>query len=129
MRRQLLTLSCLAGLALAAAPLAAQEDASTVRPGMSEQDVIQRWGEPVAVRRSGIWTFLFFDNGMERQVGWQDVVFLQNGQVVNAIVRGSGRTYAGQSTSPPGTVPEATLPARPGEGGPDDAGAPPRAAT
>ena len=103
----------------AAAPLAAQDDPNAVRPGMSENDVRQRWGEPVAVRRANDWTFLFYSNGMEREVGWYDVVFLQNNQVVNAIVRGAGHGYAGQSTAPPSRAPEPTLPARPQPDNPD----------
>jgi hypothetical protein len=117
LRRSLLTLALLAGLA---APLAAQVDTTIVRPGMSEADVRARWGEPAAVRRANDWTFLYFANGMERSVGWYDLVFLQNGQVVNAIARGAGHTYAGQSSSPPGRPaeptrrPEAANPNQPG---------------
>jgi len=117
LRRSLLALALLAGLA---ASLAAQEDANSLRPGMSDADVRSRWGEPAAVRRANEWTFLFYANGMERSVGWYDVVFLQNGQVVNAIVRGVGHTYAGQSSSPPGRPaeptrrPEAANPNQPG---------------
>lgn len=103
-----------------AASLAAQEpapppepapDTSTlVRPGMSEQDVRVRWGEPVTVRRVNDWTYLFYENGRERATGMYDVVFLQNGQVVDAIVRAEGRVYAGTSSSPEGRVPEFTPP-------------------
>ena len=105
MRRALLVPVLLIGLAL---PLAAQDDPGAVRPGMPESDVRTRWGEPVATRRTGDWTFLYYANAMERSVGWTDVVFLQNGQVVNAIVRGAGRTYQGQSSAPPGRMPEPT---------------------
>ena len=42
------------------------------------------------------------------RVGWLDVVFLQNGQVVDCIARGSGHAYAGQSSSPPDRVPTPT---------------------
>jgi hypothetical protein len=97
----------------AAAPLAAQvaqDTSGAVRPGMSEADVIARWGQPIAVRRTGEWTYLFFDNGMEREVGYFDVVFLQGGQVVDAIVRMPGRVYLGQSSSPPDRYPEFTPP-------------------
>jgi hypothetical protein len=96
-------------LALAAAPALAQDTTTALRPGMSEADVRERWGEPVAVRRANEWTYFFYSNGMERSVGWYDVVFLQNGQVVDAIVRAPGRNYLGQSSSPPGRMPEPTL--------------------
>jgi len=111
MRRLLLSLVLCAA---ATTPLAAQSDSSNaIRPGMSEADVRTRWGEPIAVRHASDWTFLFYTNGEEREVGWYDVVFLQGNQVVNAIVRAPGHTYLGQSTSPPGTIPARTMPARP----------------
>ena len=118
MRRSLLLLALLAACA---APLAAQDDAGALRPGMREDEVRTRWGEPVAMRRSGDFTFLFFANGMERSVGWYDVVFLQNGQVVDAIVRGPGRTYLGVSSAPPGRSPGPT--SRPDAANPNQPGA------
>jgi hypothetical protein len=105
MRRALAIAALLLGLA---APLAAQTDSTAVRPGMSEADVRARWGDPLTVRHSGEWTFLYYANAMERRVGWTDVVFLQRGQVVNAIVRGAGRTYLGQSSAPDGAMPQPT---------------------
>ena len=85
--------------------------AAGVRPGMTEAQVKEAWGDPVAVRRVNDWTYLFFRNGRERQVGYYDVVFLQSGQVVDAIVRGDGHEYLGQSSSPPGRTPVFTPPA------------------
>jgi hypothetical protein len=85
---------------------------------MTEAQVRQRWGDPVAVRSANGWTYLFFRNGREREVGLYDVVFLQNGQVVDAIVRAPGHVYDGQSSSPEGRVPEYTPPG----GRPDSAG-------
>ena len=115
MRTTVLTLA--AALALAAAPAraAAQDSTTAISPGMSEADVRARWGDPVAVRASGDWKFLFYRNQMERSVGWYDTVFLQNGQVVDCIARGAGHAYLGQSSSPPGRVPEPTHPAQPPE--------------
>ena len=92
----------------AAAAAAAPSEA--VRPGMTEADVRQHWGDPVATRTSGAWKFLFYRNGAERSVGWYDTVFLQNGQVVDCITRGAGHVYQGQSSSPPDRVPQRTLP-------------------
>lgn len=101
----------------AAVPAAAPEPAapapapaSVIRPGMSEADVRATWGNPAVVKHANEWTYLFYRNFDERHVGWLDVVFLQNGQVVDCIARGAGHEYAGQSSAPPGRVPERTLP-------------------
>lgn len=118
MRRSLMVPLFLFALA---APLAAQADAGAVRPGMTEVDVRARWGDPVATRRVNDWTFLYYANDQEGSVGWTDVVFLQNSQVVNAIVRGAGRTYQGLSSAPPGRTPEPTR--RPGAADPNQPGA------
>lgn len=85
-------------------------DTGTVSPGMSRDDVIAVWGPPVTERMLGAWTYLYFRNGCEASCGTFDVVFLENGQVVNAIVRGPGHTYGGVSTSPPGQPGKATKP-------------------
>jgi hypothetical protein len=82
-------------------------DTGAIAPGMAERDVYALWGAPVAVRRQGEWTYLFFRNGCEYTCGTEDVVTLQNGQVVDAIVRWPGHGYSGESSSPPGTVPVA----------------------
>jgi hypothetical protein len=93
----------------AAGPSPAVQDTSTdVRPGMTEADVRRRWGDPVAVRTANGWTYLYYRNGREREVGFYDVVFLQNGQVVDAIVRTPEHVYDGQSSSPEGRAPEFT---------------------
>jgi len=98
--------------AAAPAPAAAPVDSSgAVKPGMSEADVRARWGDPIAVRRMNDWTYLFYRNGRERQVGYYDVVFLQGGQVVDAIVRSAAHVYGGQSSSPEGRRPVFTPPA------------------
>ena len=81
------------------------DDTGTVYPGMSERDVYLLWGAPAAVRRAGEYTYLFFRNGCEYTCGTMDVVTLQNGQVVDAIVRWEGHRYGGESSSPPGRVP------------------------
>ena len=88
------------------------DTALALRPGMNEADVLQRWGEPIAIRRLNNWTYLFYENGMERELGFYDTVFLQGGQVVDAIVRMPGRTYLGTSSSPEGRLPEFTPPNR-----------------
>ena len=73
------------------------EDTGTVAPGMAERDVYSMWGAPVAVRHAGEFTYLFFKNGCEYSCGTLDVVTLQNGQVVDAIVRWPGHAWSGPS--------------------------------
>jgi hypothetical protein len=80
-------------------------DTGTIAPGMSEREVYTMWGPPVAVRRQGEFAYLFFRNGCEYTCGTEDVVTLQNGQVVDAVLRWPGHGYSGESSSPPGTVP------------------------
>ena len=107
---KLSTIALAGAVLLAAAPLPAQDTTNAVRPGMSESDVADRWGQPVAVRRINDWTYLFFRNGQERELGYYDVVFLQGGQVVDAVVRAPEHVYLGTSSSPAGRVPEFTPP-------------------
>ncbi len=105
---------------LTAAPLFVDEpwtptDTGTVDPGMSSDQVIAIWGEPVTERAIGNWTYLYYRNGCEVTCGTFDVVFLMGDQVVDAIVRGPGHSYAGTSSSPPDRPAEPTLPGTPGE--------------
>ena len=93
--------------------------AGAIRPGMTEAQVVAQWGAPVARRTAGVWTYLMYPNGVEHEVRFLDVVFLQNGQVVDAVLRGADHTYLGQSSSPPGRIPEYTRP----EGAQPDAAA------
>jgi len=99
--------------ALTASPIAAQDTTNAVRPGMTDADVRARWGEPVAVRHVNDWTYLFYRNGEEREFGYYDTVFLQGGQVVDAIVRAAEHVYLGTSSSPPGRMPAFTPPLPP----------------
>ncbi len=82
----------------------------TVDPGMTRDQVIAVWGEPLVERASESWVYLFFRNGCEVSCGTDDIVLLQDGQVVDAIVRGQGHTYSGVSSSPPGRTAEPTMP-------------------
>ena len=81
------------------------EDTGTINPGMAERDIYALWGPPVAVRRAGEYTYLFFKNGCEYTCGTMDVVTLKDGKVVDAIVRWDGHRYSGESSSPPGKMP------------------------
>jgi outer membrane protein assembly factor BamE (lipoprotein component of BamABCDE complex) len=91
------------------APAQAAQSSTAISPGMTEMDVRNRWGDPVATRTAGQWKFLYYRNDDERHVGWLDTVFLQNGQVMDVIARGAGHDYTGQSSSPVGRTPERTV--------------------
>ncbi len=82
----------------------------TVDPGMSRDQVIATWGEPASERAMGDWQYLYYRNGCELSCGTFDIVFLQSGQVVDAVVRWSGHVYSGISSSPPGRIAEFTPP-------------------
>jgi hypothetical protein len=81
------------------------QDTGTIAPGMAERDVYSLWGAPAAVRRAAEHTYLYFHNGCEKTCGTMDLVILQNGQVIDAVVRWPGHGYSGESSSPPGRVP------------------------
>ncbi|HET8623072.1 MAG TPA: hypothetical protein VFM14_05880 [Gemmatimonadales bacterium] len=94
---------------LAAGPLAAQEPA-TIRPGMSEAEVVAAWGEPLARRTRGDFTYLHFQTDCLKECGTYDVVILEGGQVVDAIARSKNHRYDGVSSSPTNRAPEFTPP-------------------
>src|SRR3989454_9985524 len=80
-------------------------DTGTIAPGMGEREVYSLWGPPIAVRHQGDMTYLYYRNGCEFTCGTEDVVFLQNGKVVDAVLRWPGHRYSGQSSSPAATQP------------------------
>ena len=88
--------------------------AITITPGMSERDVYSLWGAPIAVRRAGEYTYLFFRNGCEHRCGTEDVVTLDNGQVVNAVVRWPGHNFLGAPATPSAPPAPPLVPAPPG---------------
>jgi hypothetical protein len=89
---------------------AGENTAATIRPGMTEAEVRAAWGKPVTQRSRGQHTYLFYENGCLRTCGTYDVVMLEGGQVVDAIVRGAGHRYDGVSSSPPDRAPGFTRP-------------------
>jgi hypothetical protein len=89
----------------------------TVNPGMTREDVIGVWGDPVTERVADGRGYMYFRNGCEVRCGTYDVVLFDGGQVVDAIVRGSGHVYAGTSSSPAGREAMPTLPGQPGSTG------------
>ena len=93
------------------------EFTGTVRPGMTPEEVVEEWGAPAVRRDIGNRTYLFYRNGCEIACGTFDLVLLEDGQVVDAIVRGRGHNYAGTSSSPPDRVAEFTPPQSAGTSG------------
>lgn len=86
-------------------------DTGTIAPGMSRDDVIATWGPPVVEREADGRTYLYFRNGCEVTCGTFDVVFLEQGQVVDVIARGPGHSYTGMSSSGGERAPAPTPPA------------------
>jgi hypothetical protein len=96
-------------LALVLAPAAAAQEVRTIRPGMTEAEVVAAWGAPMSRRSVGRMSYLYYRNDCLPGCGTQDVVFLEQGQVVDAIVRDRGRRYDGIASSPADRRPGATL--------------------
>ena len=80
-----------------ALPLSAQ---AVVDPGMAKAQVIAKLGAPAIERTAGDATYLFYRNGCERTCGMSDVVILDKGAVVDAVLRSPKRHYSGASSSP-----------------------------
>ena len=98
-------IACTLGLLACLVPMpAVAQDVATVRPGMSEAEVVAAWGEPLARRTKGSFTYLHFQT---------DVVILEGGQVVDAIARSKNHRYDGVSSSPTDRAPEFTPPRMP----------------
>jgi hypothetical protein len=96
---------------LLAAPLAAQT--SQIAPGMTRDQVEAQFGRPASERHFGAHDYLLFDADCGRRCG-DDLVILDQGKVVDAIIRSSGRAYTGahQDTTLAGT-PSSRPPAPP----------------
>ena len=102
--------------AQAAPKAAAPASEQLVEPGMTREQVVARLGRPGGIRAVGSRTYLFYANGRERRAGMNDVVFLENDAVVDAIFRAPHRRYTGTSSSSTGVRPAATnvvMPAAP----------------
>ena len=89
----------------AAAPLAAQDAAVTVDPGMTRAEVVDRLGKPLNERKSGDHTYLYYRNGCEKTCGMNDLVILDGDKVTDAIFRSPSRHYSGNSSSPSSVKP------------------------
>ena len=97
-------LMIIAAMALAV-PLAAQDAAVVIDPGMTRAEVVERLGKPLNEPKSGEHVYLFYRNGCEKTCGMNDLVVLDDGKVSDAIFRSAGRRYSGTSSSPTGVKP------------------------
>ncbi len=89
------------------------QDVKTIKPGMTEAEVREQWGEPLTVRKVGMMSYMYYKSSCLKTCGTNDVVFLEHGQVVDAVVRDTRRKYDGIASSPADRKPEPTAP-RPG---------------
>ena len=91
---------------LIAAPLAAQQKAGTIAPGMTKAQVVTALGEPATARTVSDFTYLFYLNSCGKRCGMNDLVVLHGDSVVDAIFRSPNRHYNGKSSSPAPISPE-----------------------
>ncbi len=96
-------------LSIAGAGRAAAQATIAIKPGMSEAEVRAAWGEPLTVRKTGVMSYLYYRNDCLKRCGTYDIVFLEHGQVVDAVVRDQHRRYDGIASSPVGRTPEPTI--------------------
>jgi hypothetical protein len=103
---------CLCGmLLLFAVSNARAQDVKTIKPGMTDAQVREQWGEPLTVKKIGIMSYMYYRSNCLKKCGTNDVVFLENGQVIDAVVRDKSRKYDGIASSPADRKPEPTAPA------------------
>jgi hypothetical protein len=105
-------------LMLAAAPLAAQQGAHTVSPGMTRVQVTTALGAAATVRTVSDYTYMFYQNSCGKRCGMNDLVILHGDSVVDAIFRSPNRHYTGTSSSPapiPPSVAAKQNPSSPGQ--------------
>lgn len=86
------------------------QDVKTIKPGMTEAQVREQWGEPLTVRKIGIMSYMYYRSNCLKTCGTNDVVFLEQGQVIDAVVRDKSRKYDGIASSPADRKPEPTAP-------------------
>ena len=90
------------------ASAATAQDVRTIAPGMTADEVKAEFGQPDGVSMRGPFIYYFYINGCEYDCGFPDLVILEGGQVVDAVLRAPWNEYTGQSSSPKGTVPRPT---------------------
>ena len=85
------------------------QSVKTIKPGMTEAEVRSVWGDPLTVRAIGAHSFLYYKNDCLKRCGTYDIVFLEGGQVIDAIVRDTSRRYDGIASSPTDRKPTPTI--------------------
>jgi hypothetical protein len=98
----------LGAILLVANVATAQQRVKTIAPGMASVEVKALFGEPKGMSTRGPFTYYFYDNGCEYECGFPDLVIFDNEQVIDAVLRAPWHEYAGESSSPKGTLPRAT---------------------
>jgi hypothetical protein len=96
--------------AVARGQQAAAADTGAIRPGMTVAQVVAIWGKPLRTIVSGDYGYLYYRSGCLKSCGSEDVVFLDHGQVIDAIARGPGHRYDGISSLSPERKPGYTAP-------------------
>jgi hypothetical protein len=109
--------SLVIALTLLAAPLAAQQAAQTVSPGMTKAQVVVALGQPATARTVSDYTYLFYTNSCGKRCGMNDLVVLHGDSVVDAIFRSPSRHYSGTSSSPTPVPPEVAARKKPAAAG------------
>ncbi|MEO8337320.1 MAG: outer membrane protein assembly factor BamE [bacterium] len=94
-------------LVLVSAPLAAQQTARTITPGMTKTQVVTTLGQPATARTVSDYTYMFYSNSCGKRCGMNDLVVLHGDSVVDAILRSPNRRYSGTSSSPAPISPQA----------------------
>ena len=107
--RRVIVLSTALLIAIAAAGVQGAA-AQSIDPGMTKAQVIERLGAPFTERTSGAYTYMFYQNGRERERGMSDLVTLHNNAVIDAIFRSPSRQYTGNSSSPEDKLPANSAP-------------------
>ncbi len=108
-RRPVMVAAGLALALLAGASSAQAQDVKTIKPGMTQAEVVAAWGDYLTARKAGNMLYLYYKNDCMRSCGTHDVVFLENGQVVDAVVRDSHHAYDGVASSPRDRKPAPTV--------------------
>ncbi len=106
--RRFLTLVIVGTVATPGTVSAQTPTTPTIKPGMTEAQVRTEWGAPLTVRSAGRMSYMYYTNDCLKRCGTYDIVFLEGGQVVDAIVRDGRRRYDGISSSPADRKPEPT---------------------
>ena len=106
-----LALAALLISAAARAQTAATPDSGVIKPGMTVDQVVAAWGKPMRSVTGGGFGYLYYASGCLRSCGSEDVVFLDHGQVIDAIARGLGHRYDGVTSLSPERKPGYTAPA------------------